>query len=84
MGLVMQSTPTKTNIMVTMLKDKEQGKANISTKMEKGMKEPSLTIKNMELENLSQKIKENTMVLSILFRTMGKWGQTWRRNIYIC
>lgn len=39
-------------------------------------------IKNMESVNLPIKIKDNIMVLTYFMnRTMGKWNETWLRNI---
>ena len=84
--MVMDMLSTLMEISIAEIMKKDKGLEKESTFMLTAiatMAHLSVT-KSMELEDLLLRTKDNTMVHLHLFRTMGKWGQTWRRNIYIC
>lgn len=70
------------NTMVNMLMVLDKAKESTYLTTVINMKVILKIIKNMELVNLLTKIKDNIMVLRYFMnRTMGKWNETWLRNI---
>lgn len=70
------------NTMVNMLMVLDKAKENTYLTTAINMMVILKIIKNMESVNLPTKIKDNIMVLRYFMnRTMGKWNETWLRNI---
>lgn len=70
------------NTMVNMLMVLDKAKENTYLTTAINMMVILKIIKNMESVNLPTKIKDNIMVLTYFMnRTMGKWNETWLRNI---
>lgn len=59
----------------------DRAKVNTYLPMGISMKEIINIIKSMVLASLPINKRENIMVTFFLFRTMGKWIETWRRNL---
>jgi len=74
---------TGINILGIILMESDREKANMSMLMGTDTRAILRVITSMELENWLIRIRASIMVYIILFRSMGKWGQAWRRYVRI-